>query len=163
MPLTHLPLPAVIARVYQAAVARYRHIVQYFIRRSAQVSLLLIVPFVLMLLAIALLPLVVPYWWASNRNKALVVLTLGVPIAGYILLQGEAGWRSVQHTLLEYAEFMVLMGSPHTISGGIALRGDSRLPHGECLFPWSWGRLGEYHGHNWRLDAAHPPIAPDQR
>src|SRR5262245_45124735 len=77
-----------------------------------------------MLLAIALLPLVTPHWWEANRNKALVVLTLGAPIAGYLLLQGETGWRSVQHTLLEYVEFMVLLGSLYTISGGISLRGD---------------------------------------
>ena len=33
-------------------------------------SLLLIVPFVLMLLAIALLPLVAMHWWEPNANKA---------------------------------------------------------------------------------------------
>ena len=54
-------------------------------------SLLLIVPFVLMLLAIALLPLIAPHWWECNLHKALVALTLGVPVAGYLLLQGEAG------------------------------------------------------------------------
>ncbi len=87
-------------------------------------SFLLIVPFVLILLAIALLPLIIPQWWESNANKALMVLVLGVPVAGYLLLQGEAGWHRLQHTLLEYVEFMVLLGSLYTISGGIALRGD---------------------------------------
>ena len=87
-------------------------------------SFLLIVPFVLILLAIALLPLIVPHWWEYNSNKALVALILGVPVAGYLLLQGETGWHRVQHTLLEYVEFMVLLGSLYTISGGIALRGD---------------------------------------
>src|SRR5215813_10313044 len=87
-------------------------------------AFLLIVPFVLILLAIALLPLIVPHWWEYNANKALVVLILGVPVAGYLLLQGEAGWHGVQNTLLEYVEFMVLLGSLYTISGGIALRGD---------------------------------------
>ena len=86
--------------------------------------LLLIVPFVLTLLAIAILPLVVPHWWERNANKAAVALILGAPVAGYLLLQGETGWHRVQHTLLEYVEFMVLLGSLYTISGGIALRGD---------------------------------------
>ncbi len=86
--------------------------------------LLPIVPFVLMLLAIALLPLVAPHWWESNANKARVALILGVPVAGYLLLQGEAGWHRVQHTLVEYVEFIVLLSSLYTISGGIALRGD---------------------------------------
>jgi len=88
------------------------------------VSLLLIVPFVLMLLAIALLPLIAPHWWEWNLHKALVALTLGVPVASYLLLQGEAGWHSIQHTLLEYVEFIVLLGSLYTIAGGIVLRGD---------------------------------------
>jgi Na+/H+ antiporter NhaD/arsenite permease-like protein len=88
------------------------------------VSFLLIVPFVLILLAIALLPLIVPHWWEHNSNKALVALALGAPVVGYLLLQGEAGWHRLQHTLLEYMEFIVLLGSLYTISGGIALRGD---------------------------------------
>lgn len=87
-------------------------------------SWLLIAPFVLMLLAIALLPLAAGLWWEHNANKVLVTLVLGLPMAGYMLLQGEAGWHSVQHTLLEYVEFIVLLGSLYTISGGIALRGD---------------------------------------
>ena len=87
-------------------------------------SFLLIVPFVLILLAIALLPLIVPHWWEHNSNKALVALALGAPVVGYLLLQGEAGWHRLQHTLLEYMEFIVLLGSLYTISGGIALRGD---------------------------------------
>src|SRR5437879_78925 len=77
-----------------------------------------------MLLAIALLPLVAMHWWEPNANKARVALTLGVPVAGYLLLQGEAGWHRVQHTLVEYVEFIVLLSSLYTISGGIALRGD---------------------------------------
>ena len=87
-------------------------------------SFLLIVPFVLILLAIALLPLLVPHWWEYNSNKALVALILGAPVAGYLLLQGEVGWHRLQHTLLEYVEFMGLLGSLYIISGGIALRGD---------------------------------------
>jgi len=88
------------------------------------VSWLLIIPFVLVLLAIALLPLAAGHWWEHNVNKALVTLVLGLPVAGYLLLQDEAGWHSVQHTLREYIEFIVLLGSLYTISGGIALRGD---------------------------------------
>src|SRR5262245_18594996 len=118
----------------------------------------------LILLAIALLPLIVPHWWEDNSNKALVALILGVPMAGYLLLQGEAGWHRLQHTLLEDVKFMVLLGSLYIISGGIALRGDLQgHPARERLFPGTWGHIGQYHGHHWRLDAAHPPIAPDQR
>src|SRR5437764_4997088 len=77
-----------------------------------------------MLLAIALLPLVAGPWWEHNANKALVTCVLGLPMVGYVLLQGEAEWHTVQQTLGEYVEFMVLLGSLYIISGGIALRGD---------------------------------------
>src|SRR5215813_4218874 len=87
-------------------------------------AFLLSVPFGLLLLAIALLPLIVPHWWAYNSNKALVALTLGAPVAGSLLLQGAVGWHRLQHTLVEYVEFMVLLSSLYTIAGGIALRGD---------------------------------------
>jgi hypothetical protein len=46
------------------------------------VSFLLVVPFLLILLAIALLPLMVPHWWKYNSNKALVTFILGAPVAG---------------------------------------------------------------------------------
>jgi Na+/H+ antiporter NhaD/arsenite permease-like protein len=88
------------------------------------VSTLLIAPFILMLLAIAVCPLTVPHWWESHGHKALVAVLLGGPIAGYLLLQGEPGWTRLQHILLEYAEFIVLLGALYTISGGIVLRGD---------------------------------------
>src|SRR5438552_15192343 len=89
----------------------------HLVQRSLEVSWLLIVPFVLMLLAIALLPLIAGHWWEHNGNKIFVSLALGLPIAGYLLLQGEAGWHSVLHTLREYAEFMVLLGALYIISG----------------------------------------------
>jgi hypothetical protein len=92
----------------QADGARCEYIIQYFIQRSFEVSLLLIVPFMLILLAIALLPLVIPHWWEHNPNKALVALILGVPVAGYLLLQGETGWHRVQHTMLStWTQFFV--------------------------------------------------------
>ena len=89
-------------------------------------SLLLIVPFVLMLLAIALLPLVAPpLVGIATPTKPSWPSLWGYLVAGYLTPAREAGWCTVSSTtLLEYAEFMVLMGSLYTISGGIALRGD---------------------------------------
>ena len=40
-----------------------------------------VLPFVGMLLAIALCPLWTPHWWEPNRNKLLVSCALGLPIA----------------------------------------------------------------------------------
>ena len=87
---------------------------------------LLVTPFALMLLSIAMLPLVREHWWEHNTNKALVAGLLGLPIAVYYAAQGEAGWSSVEHALIEYVEFIILLGSLYIISGGIVLRGDLR-------------------------------------
>ncbi|MGE3536488.1 MAG: sodium:proton antiporter [Candidatus Tectimicrobiota bacterium] len=83
-----------------------------------------ITPFALMLLSIAVLPLVREHWWEHNHNKALVAGVLGLPIAIYFAAQGEAGWSSVEHALLEYVEFIILLGALYIISGGIVLQGD---------------------------------------
>src|SRR5438874_1099325 len=45
-------------------------------------------PFALLLLAIAVLPLLAEKFWHHNRNKALVVAALSLPVALYLLLTG---------------------------------------------------------------------------
>ena len=39
---------------------------------GAQLPLVSVLPFAVLLLAIAIAPLVAPHWWHSNRNKTLV-------------------------------------------------------------------------------------------
>ena len=79
-----------------------------------------VVPFGLMLLAIAVLPMVAPHFWERNRNKALVSLVLGGPVALWIGLLDPA---AVLHTAHEYAAFVVLLGALFVISGGVVVRG----------------------------------------
>ncbi|HKB02779.1 MAG TPA: sodium:proton antiporter [Gemmataceae bacterium] len=81
-------------------------------------------PFVLLLLAIALLPLVASHWWHPNRNKALVVGLISVPMVGYLLSLGDAGRAGLVHELGEYFSFISLLLALYVISGGIVLRGD---------------------------------------
>ncbi len=79
-----------------------------------------VVPFCLMLLAIACLPLVAGRFWEHNRNKALVSVLLGVPVAAAI------GWMEpavLGRTAHEYVAFLVLIGALFVISGGIVVRG----------------------------------------
>lgn len=45
-----------------------------------------VVPFILMLAAIAILPMVVGEWWDKNKNKLIVSLVLGLPIAVFYWL-----------------------------------------------------------------------------
>ncbi|MFO0585248.1 MAG: sodium:proton antiporter [Anaeromyxobacter sp.] len=79
-----------------------------------------VLPFVLMLLCIAILPLAAGHLWEPNRNKALVSALLGLPVLAWIaLLQPEV----VLHTAEEYAAFILLLGTLYAISGGVVVRG----------------------------------------
>jgi len=79
-----------------------------------------VAPFVLMLLSIALLPLVAGRFWERNRNKALVSLVLGLPVAAWI---GTLEPSAIGRTAHEYVAFLVLLGALFVISGGIVVRG----------------------------------------
>ncbi len=109
-------------------------------------------PFVLMLLGIALLPLCAHRFWERNRNKALFAAVLSAPVAIYLLssgpvlgapgggdflrqlwesspgplnsLLGRAGTHLLLHTMGEYLSFIILLASLYTVSGGIVLTGD---------------------------------------
>lgn len=83
-----------------------------------------VLPFVAMLLSIAVLPLVssTEHWWEQNRNKLLVAVGLGVPVAIWMLVL--LGPLPVAEALVEYAQFITLLGALFVISGGIHLAGD---------------------------------------
>ncbi|HEY6002056.1 MAG TPA: sodium:proton antiporter [Anaeromyxobacter sp.] len=79
-----------------------------------------VVPFGAMLLCIAVLPLAAPHFWEHNRNKALVSLVLGAPVAIWI---GALDLPALAHAAHEYVAFIVLLGALFSISGGIVVRG----------------------------------------
>ena len=81
-------------------------------------------PFVLLLLAIAVLPLIAAHWWHRNRNKGLVAAILAVPTSAYLLAVGEPGRTALGHELAEYFSFITLLVALYVVSGGIVLRGD---------------------------------------
>src|SRR5437867_270669 len=74
-----------------------------------------------MLLAIAVFPLWIPHWWASNRNKLAVSLLLGLPIVALYAARRPGALLSMAE---EYVSFIVLLAGLFVISGGIVLRGD---------------------------------------
>ncbi len=51
---------------------------------AGELPLVTALPFVALLLAIALAPLAAPHWWHHNRNKALVALLVSAPILVYL-------------------------------------------------------------------------------
>lgn len=62
-------------------------------------------PFVAMLLAIAVCPLWIPHWWEHNRNKLLASCALGLPVAAlYVVREPRALVRMGE----DYLSFMVL-------------------------------------------------------
>jgi Na+/H+ antiporter NhaD/arsenite permease-like protein len=83
-----------------------------------------VAPFVLLLLAIALLPLLAHRWWESNRNKALVGAVLAIPFAVWLVRTfGDEGAHALRHFLLDYVAFLALLGALYVIAGGIHVRG----------------------------------------
>ena len=80
-----------------------------------------VLPFVAMLLAIAIGPLWVPAWWESNRNKLLVSAALGLPIAALYLAREPI---ALVHLGEEYVSFIILLAGLYVIAGGIRLTGD---------------------------------------
>lgn len=87
-------------------------------------SLWTILPFLLLLLSIAILPLTVPHWWEHNRNRAMVSALLSLPFAAYLIfVYGPIGFHELIHALKDYASFMALLGALFIISGGIYIKG----------------------------------------
>jgi len=80
-----------------------------------------VLPFVAMLLAIAICPLRVPHWWESNRNKFVLSLLFGAPV---LVLYIRREPSALFHMAEEYVSFIVLLAGLYVISGGIRLRGD---------------------------------------
>jgi Na+/H+ antiporter NhaD/arsenite permease-like protein len=85
------------------------------------VPLIAVVPFALLLAAIAILPLAAPHFWEKNRNKGIVTALVSAPIALYLAVAHPSG---LAHSALEYTSFLVLLGSLFVIAGGIHLEGD---------------------------------------
>ncbi len=81
------------------------------------------IPFALLLLSIAVLPLTAHHWWESNRNKLLVSIVLGVPTALFLWFFVDHGSIKLIHAGQEYVGFIALLGSLYVISGGILVSG----------------------------------------
>ena len=77
--------------------------------------------FVLMLLAIAVLPLWLPRWWEPNGNKLAVSAVLGLPVLALYAVRRPGALVVAAE---EYVSFIVLLAGLYVIAGGISLRGD---------------------------------------
>lgn len=76
----------------------------------------MVIPFLLLLLAIALMPYVARHWWEHNYPR--VSVGLGLIVVVYYLVVLRNGPRMLT-TAVEYAGFIALIGSLFVIAGGI--------------------------------------------
>ena len=80
-----------------------------------------VLPFVAMLLAIAICPLWLAHWWESNRNKFVVSAVLGLPILVLYLFRDPGALVGMAG---DYVSFILLLAALYVISGGVLMRGD---------------------------------------
>ena len=74
-----------------------------------------VAPFVLLLLAIALLPLLAEHWWHQNKNKALIAAILAVPTAAYLFMvnsPAQPTLAALGHEMMKYVSFCPAPGLP---------------------------------------------------
>lgn len=88
------------------------------------VSPWLLIPFVIMLLSIAIAPLVIGKWWDKNSNKLLYVLCISIPTS-IILISTGLGDELVHQMLYDYVPFIILLCALFVVTGGIKLSCDS--------------------------------------
>ncbi len=91
---------------------------------GAQLPLISALPFVALLAAIAVGPLVAPHWWHSNRNKALVAALVSLPVlVQFGVGLGDPGRLVLAEKAHEYIAFIVVIGALFVITGGIHIEG----------------------------------------
>ena len=78
----------------------------------------LLIPFAVMLLSIAILPLATPHFWDKNLNKLIFVLVVSIPTA--IILSCVGMGENLLHQMLyDYLPFIVLLSALYVVTGGI--------------------------------------------
>ena len=85
----------------------------------------MLIPFAVMLLCIAVLPLIphVGEWWEHNLHKLYVSLILGVPV-GIWLVCNQMGPELEHQMIYDYVPFILLLMALFVTTGGICIRGD---------------------------------------
>jgi Na+/H+ antiporter NhaD/arsenite permease-like protein len=80
-----------------------------------------VIPFFAILLSIAVLPLFLPNWWDSNRNKLVLSCAMSLPV---LVVTVNCDSSLLAHSLADYFSFLTLLTALFVISGGIYLRGE---------------------------------------
>lgn len=93
-----------------------------------EIPFYILIPFVLMLLSIAIAPLVIEKQWEKNSTKLVVSLILGSIVAGWMLMNNNADNHFSHHLLhqmvYDYVPFIMLLMALFVVTGGINVSGD---------------------------------------
>ncbi|NBX24656.1 MAG: sodium:proton antiporter [Planctomycetes bacterium] len=88
------------------------------------------VPFALLLLALAVVPLVAPleHWWERNTSKLAFSGLMGLAALGWMAWRTGSGTAlsAAAHGATEYVPFIVLLLSLYVIAGGVRVEGTLR-------------------------------------
>ncbi len=100
---------------HTAAVADEHH--------GAKPSPYMVVPFITLLLLIAIAPLFFQHFWEHNYHRVAIILGLITAVYYAVFLKD---FTSLRHTLVEYLSFIALLGSLFVASGGILIKVDKK-------------------------------------
>jgi len=89
-------------------------------------SVLWVIPFVGMLLSIAVMPLVAPHFWHGNYGKVAAGWIVVFAIPFLATFKGPALYEILHIVLLDFVPFIILLGALFTAAGGICLKGSLR-------------------------------------
>jgi Na+/H+ antiporter NhaD/arsenite permease-like protein len=81
-------------------------------------------PFVGILLSIALFPLLAPRFWHHHFGKISAFWGLALAVPFLVLYRGEAVYEILHIYLADYIPFIILLWSLYTVAGGILVRGN---------------------------------------
>ena len=83
-----------------------------------------VIPFVCMLLSIAILPLTMPHFWHHNFGKIAAFWGLAFLVPFYLKFGFDLALYELLHTvLLEYIPFIILLLALFTVAGGVRITG----------------------------------------
>ena len=83
-----------------------------------------LLPFILLLVSIALLPQVAGDWWSSDWRKLAICLAAALPTVVVLgVARGAEGREQLRHSLEDYVSFVVLLASLYVIASGLIVDG----------------------------------------
>ncbi|MCQ2308692.1 MAG: sodium:proton antiporter [Bacteroidales bacterium] len=92
---------------------------------ATSIPLWTLIPFILMLLSIAVFPLVkkTEHFWESNRNKLIVSIILSIPVIAIFAANGMTH-NIIHQVVYDYVPFIALLLSLFIVTGGIFINID---------------------------------------